>query len=66
MDRIINNVNNEYNKNKIFIIALGQAGTILSYKLHILGFRALDVGHIDRSYDNVFLSGKIPEKIKFD
>lgn len=65
IDRLIDIVSAQDNKHKIFVIALGQAGTILSYKLHLLGFRSLDVGHIDRSYDNVFLSGKIPEKIKY-
>lgn len=65
LDRLLILLNNKNNKEKIFLIALGQAGTILAYHLHKLGYRSLDIGHIDRSYDYVFKNGKYPEKIGY-
>lgn len=47
----------------IFIIALGPAGTVLAYELALRGRRALDVGHLNNSYDNAFLKAPNPESI---
>ncbi len=38
-------------KNKLFILALGPTATVLSYDLSKLGYRALDLGHIDIEYE---------------
>ena len=38
-------------KNKIIIIILGPTATILAYDLARLGYQALDLGHIAKSYD---------------
>lgn len=40
-----------FSKDVLFIIALGPTATILGYKLHNLGYRALDLGHIDIDYE---------------
>lgn len=64
IDRIIFSINESYS-NKLFLIALGQAGTILSYRLYKRGFWGLDIGHLDRSYDNFFLKKGKPESIKY-
>jgi hypothetical protein len=45
----------------IVLIALGPAGTVLSSKLAKAGRRAIDIGHISDSYENVFRSGEWPE-----
>lgn len=43
------------------LIALGPFGTILSSDLANLGIRAIDVGHINGSYENVNLGAPKPE-----
>lgn len=45
----------------IFLISLGPAGTVLSNKLAAAGRRAIDIGHISDSYENVFSGGAWPE-----
>ncbi|MCK7607976.1 GT-D fold domain-containing glycosyltransferase [Acinetobacter portensis] len=65
LNRLVNLVNMECNKEKLFIIALGQSGTVLAYRLQLLGYRALDIGHIDRSYDYVFKNGQLPEDVSY-
>ena len=60
MDNIIKNIKN---KNSLLVIALGPAGTILSYKLASLGYWAIDIGHISSSYETVFSKGKWPEAL---
>lgn len=47
----------------LFLIALGPAGTALAYELAVRGRQALDIGHLNNSYDNAFEGGPIPEKI---
>lgn len=43
-------------KNKLILIALGPTATILAYDLHKLGYRAIDIGHLDIEYE-WFLQG---------
>ena len=38
-------------KDKLFILALGPMATVLAYDLARLGYRALDLGHIDIEYE---------------
>lgn len=47
----------------IFLIALGPAGTVLASRLHQAGKWALDIGHLNNSYDTVFLGMDNPEGI---
>lgn len=57
----------QYSKDNLFIIALGPTATILAYDLAKLGFRALDLGHVDIEYE-WFLQGvtkKVPVKNKY-
>ncbi|WP_413772750.1 GT-D fold domain-containing glycosyltransferase [Acinetobacter sp. ANC 4169] len=49
----------------MFLIALGPTGTVLSARLHQYGLRGLDVGHLNNSYDTVFLNKVRPEQIDF-
>ncbi len=50
IDKIINKCQN-FSNDKLFIVALGPTATVLAYKLHKLGYRALDLGHIDIEYE---------------
>lgn len=51
------------NKDVLFILALGPCATVMSYDLSLLGFRALDLGHIDVEYE-WFLCGNSETRIK--
>jgi glycosyltransferase family protein len=65
-DEILNACKN-LSKDKLFIIALGPTATVLAYDLAEIGYRALDVGHVDIEYE-WFLRGvtkKIPIKDKY-
>lgn len=63
LDLIIKQSVNLAEKTEIYLIALGPTGTILASELSKLGLRALDIGHLPNSYDNVFKNGKNPEAL---
>lgn len=57
-------------KDILFILALGPAATVMSYDLSQLGYRALDLGHIDVEYEwylkgssNILLKNKYVNEI---
>lgn len=65
-DDIINEIK-KHNKDKIILIALGPTATVLSFDLLMLGYQAIDIGHIDIEYE-WFLKGaieKVPVKNKY-
>lgn len=51
-------------KNKLILIALGPTASILAYDLSMLGYRALDVGHVDIEYE--WFLQKATEKVKIE
>lgn len=53
-------------KNCLFLIALGPAATGLAYDLHLSGYRAIDIGHIDVEYEWLLMGTdeKVPLKNK--
>lgn len=64
---ILNCVNKRVDKNRLILIALGPAATVLAYDLAEKGYQAIDMGHLDVEYE-WFLSGtesKIPLKGKY-
>ena len=54
----------ELEKDKLILIALGPAATVLAYDLSRMGYRALDIGHVDIEYE-WYLRGAT-EKIKIE
>ncbi|MET3919910.1 GT-D fold domain-containing glycosyltransferase [Arthrobacter sp. UYEF20] len=48
-------------KDDLVLISLGPAGTVLAHRLAQLGKRALDIGHLSSSYNNVINGGAFPE-----
>lgn len=52
---------------QLILLALGPTATVLAYDLHQLGYRALDVGHIDVEYEWFLMDAaeKVPLKSKF-
>lgn len=49
-DEIFNEVT-KIDKSHLILIALGPTATVLAYELNKLGYRALDIGHIDIEYE---------------
>ncbi|WP_423364072.1 GT-D fold domain-containing glycosyltransferase [Mycoplasma sp. P36-A1] len=62
LPRILDEIQN--NQSELFLISLGPAGTILTFELAKLGKWAIDIGHINSSYENVFEDKLWPEKLK--
>ena len=50
-------------KSDLILVALGPAGTVLTYELARMGRRAIDVGHINASYRSAFSGGQSPETL---
>ncbi len=50
-DEILNSVQKNCKKDDLIILALGPTATVLAYELANLGYRALDLGHIDIEYE---------------
>ena len=49
-------------KNKLILLALGPTASVLAYDLSELGYRALDIGHVDIEYE--WFLQKATEKVK--
>lgn len=51
-DSIVNSVKAMgHSKNDLYILALGPTATVMAADLHVLGFQALDLGHLDIEYE---------------
>lgn len=50
-----------YDKNTLFLIALGPTATVLAYALSRKGYQAIDIGHLDIEYE-WYLSGTKEKK----
>lgn len=48
-------------KNKLILIALGPTAKVLAYELFLLGYRVIDIGHIDMEYD-MFIRNEVTQK----
>lgn len=51
-------------KEKLILIALGPTATVLAYDLHLNGYQAIDIGHIDIEYEWFLRKSKEKENIK--
>ena len=54
----------EYGKNKLILLALGPTATVLAYDLYKVGYRAIDIGHVDIEYE--WFLRQATEKIKIE
>lgn len=56
----------KYDKKTLFLIALGPAATALAYDLHMKGYCAIDIGHVDVEYEWLLMNAteKMPIKNK--
>jgi Glycosyltransferase GT-D fold len=53
----------EDDREQLYLVALGPAGTLVTAWLSRMGRWAIDVGHISNSWENVFAGGKWPERM---
>lgn len=60
IDRIVDIAHSDA-QDRLFLVALGPAGTVLTSKLAQLGHQAIDIGHISDSYETVFNGAAWPE-----
>ncbi len=51
-------------KNSLILLALGPAATCLAYDLHMLGYQAVDIGHVDVEYEWYKMKAKRKVPIK--
>ncbi len=54
----------EVEKDILILLALGPTATVLAYDLHKLGYKAIDIGHVDIEYE--WYLRKAKTKIKID
>ena len=50
-------------RQELYLVALGPAGTLVTALLARMGRWAIDVGHISNSWTTVFAGGKWPESL---
>lgn len=51
-------------KNSLFLIALGPAATGIAYDLHLKGYQAVDIGHIDVEYEWLLMGAEKKTTLK--
>ena len=54
----------QIDKNSLILLALGPAATCLAYDLHMLGYQAVDIGHVDVEYEWYKMKAKRKVPIK--
>lgn len=66
-NEIIEAIEKNIQKNELILLALGPTATILAYDLSVMGYQAIDIGHIDVEYEWFKLGTreKIPLKGKY-
>jgi glycosyltransferase family protein len=52
-------------KDKLIVVSLGPTAKVLAYDLFLLGYRVLDVGHIDMEYEMFLRKAKKQEKVPY-
>lgn len=53
----------KYDKNTLFLIALGPTATVLAYDLYKAGYQALDIGHMPNCYEQFLGETDAPESM---
>ena len=63
----IENIAKTMPKDSLFLLALGPTATVLAFRLHKAGYRALDIGHMDIEYEwwKMQAKTKVPVKNKY-
>ncbi len=52
-------------KDKLILLSLGPTAKVLAYDLFLLGYRVIDIGHIDMEYEMFLRKAPKQEKVKY-
>ncbi len=52
-------------KSRLILVSLGPAGKVLAYDLFLLGYRVIDIGHIDMEYEMFLRKETLLTKVKY-
>lgn len=63
-EKILQVIKSSVEKNNLIIISLGQTATVLAYDLSLLGYQALDLGHLDVEYEWYRMKSKDKSPLK--
>ena len=66
-DEIIDEIKKNVGMDELILIALGPTATAMAYDLHMEGYQAIDIGHIDIEYEwyRMGATTKVPVKNKY-
>lgn len=64
-DRIFDYIMGNISRNKMILIALGPAATVLAYDLAQAGYHAIDIGHLDNEYEWFLRGCQKMEKVDY-
>lgn len=63
-EQILNEVL-KFSKDKLILVSLGPAAKVLVYDLFCLGYRVIDIGHIDMEYEMYLRKQEFQVKVKY-
>lgn len=52
-------------KDKLILLSLGPTAKVLAYDLFLLGYRVIDIGHLDMEYEMFLRKAEKQEKVKY-
>lgn len=55
----------KFDKNKLILVSLGPTAKVLAYDLFLLGYRVIDIGHIDMEYEMFLRGERFQTKVKY-
>ncbi|MBO8456646.1 MAG: SP_1767 family glycosyltransferase [Spirochaetes bacterium] len=62
-DKVVDYVNKNISKNQLLLLSLGPAAKVIGYDLFMLGYRVIDIGHLDSEYEWCMMNAKRKIKI---
>ncbi len=63
-DEIIESIKNNVDKESLVLIALGPTATVMAYDLHLMGYQAIDIGHVDIEYEWMLMGAQTKVAVK--
>lgn len=62
-EEVVDYVKNNISKNQLLLLSLGPAAKVIGYDLFILGYRVIDIGHLDPEYEWCMMNARKKVKI---
>ena len=64
-EQILQTVKAHTNKNDLILVSLGPTAKVLAYDLFLLGYRVLDIGHLDMEYEMFLRKELVETKVRY-